>query len=292
MQTKTTTADDMVGALIDSHPAVQPGVVKAAEVDTSGSSKPDVSQPAPANEPRVWRDKAGSVFDAEKFHVDQWGKPQYTKGGYFRRITDRERLKRAATGRKMPTPEPRPEPRPQLEPTPEPQAQPAPEPIPQLRPESHIPEAEPEPAPEPAPASDPSAPAVGEAEAAADVIVEAIFLLGVSVGGRECEPLPQHREAMRQAYRGYFSAKGIDTVPGELGLAVPMCAYAVYCYQASPRVRQSSQGVIAKTRERVGGWIGGIVGRRKARQANRVAQKAEAEAAPAPSPAPEYPSFL
>lgn len=247
LEATETTASDIVGPMLDSHPEVRPNAV-IAENGTAPATKPTVEAQGSAE---AIRDKAKEIFNADKHYADQFGRPQFTEGGYFRRIPLKKRLKRQAMkalGRseepEVSEPSESKEPKPS-EPTTEaaPSAEASTVPEPEMK--SHIPEPEAPKAPEGA---------ADENRAAAKALCATIFTLGVSVGGVQCKPLPQHVESMETAWENYFRINGVKDVPPGVAVSLSTGGYLLFCYQSSRNIQEQGRGIRSWIVRKVGAW--------------------------------------
>jgi hypothetical protein len=261
---KKTTAQDLVGEMIKDHPELRPNAV-AAEIKSSHETpaRADGSKP---KETETFRDKSREIFDPEKHYSDKFGRPQYTAGGYFRKIPLRKRLKRQAQralGRpdaEQPDAE-----QPDAEKAPTPTAEPAPAEEPSAeQPKTETPTEE-DPTPRsyipPTGAEAAAQRPADEYRAAAKAITSTIFTVGISIGGVTCKPLPQHVESMESAYENYFRTKGVKDIPPGLAVALSTGGYCLFCFQSSQQVQKQSKGLFA--------WIVGKIGAMRTRSAQR-----------------------
>lgn len=250
------TAEEIVKPMAGTHPEVRPNAVMAHQKSSAPvESAPSASQAQPATA-EVFKDKTGEIFNAEKHYGDEFGRPQLTAGGYFRKIPIKKRLKRQAMkvlGRseeqpKAPTASEPPEaetPK-ASEPAPEQASEPQTDTAPNPEHKSFIPDDKPQ-------SAGPDAPA-DEFRAAAKALCSTIFTVGVSVGGVQCKPLPQHVESMERSWEQYFRQRGKIDVPPGVAVALSTGGYAIFCYQSSQLVQQQVGGLRGWIIRKIGGW--------------------------------------
>jgi hypothetical protein len=253
---KEVTAADIVAPMLDTHPEIRPNAV-IAENGGSVSAQPE---PKPDSAPvEEFKDKTGEKFNPEKHYSDKYGRPQMTPGGYFRKIPLKKRLKRQAMkalGRSENS-----EQESEIQKAPESDLTDSPKtsetaseqasdvngsPEPEIRNQSFIPDEEPQ--------KSTSERAADEYRAAAKAICSTIFTIGVSVGGTQCKPLPQHVESMESAWEQYFRQKGKIDVPPGVAVALSTGGYALFCYQSSQLVQQQVGGIRGWIVRKIGNW--------------------------------------
>lgn len=261
MQEEVNTIDaaDIVAPMVDTHPEVRPNAVIAHQ-KREGQALTEFKKETPMSVEKV-TDKTGEIFNPEKHYANEFGRPQFTKGGYFKKIPIRKRLKRQAMkalGRPD-APEREPETPKASEPAPEQASDASEHPQPESEQKSFIPDERPQ---NRGPES-----AADEYRAAAKALCSTIFTIGVSVGGVQCKPLPQHVESMESAYEQYFRQRGKVDVPPGVAVLLSTGGYALFCYQSSQLVQQQVGGIR--------GWIVRKVGHWKTNRAARRASKTE-----------------
>lgn len=254
-QPQLTDAADLVSEALKTHPEVNPEAVRAASPD---AAPPPISSTAPTDD--LPRDKSGAIFNPAKHYADQYGRPQWTTGGYFRKKPWKKILKEY--GKRLLNPEVAPESAPEPEHTPE-TPEPASEEAPPPFPKSHIPSEDPPPE---ASGSHSGASAESLAHSSADVVVNSIFGLAIARYGRECEPLPQHREAMTAAYRRYFAERNITIIPPWAEVAITTGSYFIFVHSASQAAQQEVRGVWGWTVHKFAGWRAKLAARRALRK--------------------------
>ena len=267
------TAEEIVAPMIGNHPEVRPNAVMAEQKQhnsdyPASTVKNDLSKSS-AEKKEVFKDKTGEKFNPEKHFSDKYGRPQFTNGGYFRKIPIQKQLKRQAMkvlGRPDPesenpnTPESEQTEEPKLsEPSAEQAQTPEQTEEPKSEQQSFIPEDRPR---KPGP-SDPS----DEFTAAAKALCSTIFTVGVSIGGVQCKPLPQHVESMESSWEQYFRQRGKIDVPPGIAVALSTGGYALFCYQSSQLVQEQIGGIRGWIISKIGGW--------KTRRASRRAKNPE-----------------
>jgi len=278
-QVEETTAEDIIGPMVENHPEVRPNAVMAHQKQAGPStqtSEAPATESKPESQGEVIKDKSGEKFNPDKHYGDQYGRPQLTEGGYFRKIPLKKRLKRQAAkvlGRSEESEKASESPKVSENefPKPEKPSEPASEAVPNVNgdvpPESEmksfIPSDEDLREPESSPKGPKSQPA-DEYRAAAKAICSTIFTLGISVGGVQCKPLPQHVESMESAYENYFRQRGVTDIPPGVAVLLATGGYGLFCYQSSQLVQQQVGGIR--------GWIIRKIGKWKTERAARKAQ--------------------
>lgn len=269
-EVKEVSAAEIFTPILKDHPRVNWNAVRAA-----GAIKPEVSRGSGKPVPEgVEKDKAGELFDAKKHYSDQYGRPQYTKGGYFRRIPLRERLKKAAKRAISGGSEDEPEfPGVDFGKKPEGSAGNGPEMSEASKQaesgagkdsseKSYIP-----------PDSEISGGSEGSEtdhfRASAKNVCEVIFTLGISLGGPECKPLPQHKLTMESSFERLFRERGVVDVPPGVAVCLSTGAYLLFCYNQSKQVQEKARGFR--------GWIVRKFAAWKAYRVNRKMDKGAGE---------------
>lgn len=253
---KEITAADIVGPMLETHPEIRPNAVMAE----NGGSVPTQPEPeAQSATVEEFKDKTGEKFNPSKHYADKFGRPQMTAGGYFRKIPLKKRLKRQAMKALGRPEEPESEAEnpkaSEMEPTESPKASETASgqasdvngnPEPESRNRSFIPDEQQQKAT--------SESAADEYRAAAKALCSTIFTIGVSIGGTQCKPLPQHVESMESSWEQYFRQRGKIDVPPGVAVALSTGGYALFCYQSSQLVQQQVGGIRGWIVRKIGNW--------------------------------------
>ncbi len=260
---QSTSADSLVSDALKEHPKVNTHAVQAAnrpvpQPPTQEPPKPSGQEPA--------KDKSGAIFDPKKHYADQFGRPQWTKGGYFKKKSAMRMLKEKSESILNPERAARREAMqsgklPERENLPPP-SNGGPEPAPQ----SFIPSG-PEKTDIP-PQPDKRA----LAHSAADVVVSTIFTFAISRYGVKAKPLKQHEDAMQGAWRRYFEEREITNIPPWAECAIATLSYGQFVHTMSEAAQQEAMGI----RGRIIDWIAKAKARAMKRKLARPAKAKEA----------------
>jgi len=86
---------------------------------------------------------------------------------------------------------------------------------------------------------------------AAEMLTNSVGVIGIALCGEEAEPKKHHKESMQEGFEDYMTAKGWDSVPPWIGLAVALGAYVVFCLM-TPRGKEFTQKVFNKGKKALG----------------------------------------